>query len=184
MTPRRLIAAVAAMATVLVLQGSLLSPLTVPLMVSLPAVLVATVALQAGVSAGMSLGFSLGLLADLGSEHPAGVLALCWLALGIGCGLLADSGLRMRVSVLIVALATGSAGILAVAVLDGLGYSVQGLGSAAVLILPTIVVDGVLALLVFAPVRAVLRSDGVRMPRSVPVRGTQVTPVSRVAADG
>ena len=38
----------------------------------------------------MSVGFSAGLLADLGSHHPAGVLALAWLLLGLGCGLLAD----------------------------------------------------------------------------------------------
>ena len=31
----------------------------------------------------MSFGFAAGLVADLGSAHPAGVLALCWLGVGV-----------------------------------------------------------------------------------------------------
>ena len=38
----------------------------------------------------MSLGFAAGLVADLGSAHPAGVLALCWLGVGLVCGTVAD----------------------------------------------------------------------------------------------
>ena len=58
----------------------LVGPLTVPVPVSLPALLVAAVALVDGPGVGMAFGFAAGLLADLGSEHPAGVLALCWMA--------------------------------------------------------------------------------------------------------
>ncbi len=89
MTPRRVIAAAAAVITVLVLQAVVVSPVAGMVMVSLPAVLVAALAVEAGPSAGMSVGFAAGLLADLSSRHPAGVLALAWLLLGAGCGMFA-----------------------------------------------------------------------------------------------
>ncbi len=165
MNPRRLIAAVAAVASVLILQAGLITPLTAPLAVSLPAVFVAAVSLNAGVSTGMSIGFVTGLVADLGSEHPAGVLALCWLGLGLACGIVADSSRRTRVSLLIVTIASGLASVAASALLDAVGSASVGPVDVLRLAVPTTVVDGGLALLIFAAVRAVLRTDGVRAPR-------------------
>ena len=53
--------------------------------------LVAAVALVDGPAPACRFGFAAGLLADLGSDHPAGVLALCWLGRRHwSCGLLAD----------------------------------------------------------------------------------------------
>lgn len=86
----RIAAALAAIPTVLLLQGAVVGPVTMPVPVSLPAVLVAAVALVDGPATGMSFGFTLGLAADLGSSHPAGVLALSWLGLGVMCGLARD----------------------------------------------------------------------------------------------
>jgi cell shape-determining protein MreD len=90
MTPLRATAAAAAILTALLLQGALVAPVFAPLVVSLPAVMIAAVALHDGASTGMCFGFATGLLADLGSAHPAGLLALAWLGVGIGCGLAAD----------------------------------------------------------------------------------------------
>ncbi len=42
--------------------------------------------LRGRAGAGMAFGFAAGLIADLGSAHPAGVLALCWLGVGLVCG--------------------------------------------------------------------------------------------------
>ena len=83
MTRARVAAALAAIITALLLQATLVAPVTAPWPVSLPAVLVAAVALVDGPATGMSLGFAAGLVADLGSHHPAGVLALCWLGVGL-----------------------------------------------------------------------------------------------------
>ena len=82
MTRARVAAALAAILTALLLQATVIAPATVPWPVSLPAVLVAAVALVDGPATGMSFGFAAGLIADLGSHHPAGVLALCWLGVG------------------------------------------------------------------------------------------------------
>jgi cell shape-determining protein MreD len=90
MTPLRATAAAAAILTALLLQGALVGPIFAPLAVSLPAVMIAAVALHDGASAGMCLGFATGLLADLGSAHPAGLLALAWLGVGLCCGRAAD----------------------------------------------------------------------------------------------
>ncbi|MEP6851326.1 MAG: hypothetical protein ABJA87_01460 [bacterium] len=84
----RPIAGLAAIVTVLLLQATVIGPLTVPLPVSLPAVLVAAVGLRAGPAAGIGFGFSAGFLGDLGSDHPAGVLALVWLGVGLTAGVL------------------------------------------------------------------------------------------------
>lgn len=90
MTCARLAAALAALPTALLVQGAIVAPLTMPVPVSLPAVLVASIALVDGAATGMSFGFTLGLIADLGSSHAAGVLALSWLGLGVLCGLACD----------------------------------------------------------------------------------------------
>ena len=86
----RILAAIAGIITVLVLQATLIGPVLAPYPVSLAAVLVAAVAFVDGPATGMSLGFATGLVADLGSAHPAGVLALCWLGVGLVCGAVAD----------------------------------------------------------------------------------------------
>ena len=83
MTRSRIAAALAGILTVLLLQATLVAPVCTPFAVSLPAVLVAAVALVDGPATGISFGFAAGLMADLGSRHPAGVLALCWLGVGL-----------------------------------------------------------------------------------------------------
>jgi len=102
----RSVAALAAILTVSILQAALVSPLAMSLPVSLPAVLVAAVALVDGAAAGMAFGFTAGLVADLGSAHPAGVLALVWTCLGVVSGM-ASTGRSIREDVLTAA--TGSA---------------------------------------------------------------------------
>jgi cell shape-determining protein MreD len=86
----RACAAVAAIVTALLLQLTLVGPVLTSIPASLPAVLVAAVAICAGPGAGLSMGFSVGILADLGSPHPVGVLALVWLGLGLAVGRYAD----------------------------------------------------------------------------------------------
>lgn len=103
----RLSAAIAVALTALLLQMTLIGPLTPWAPASLPAVVVAAVAITAGPGAGLSMGFSLGLLADLGSSHPVGVLALTWLGLGAVVGRYADPR-RARTSAITLA-ATGAA---------------------------------------------------------------------------
>ena len=90
MTWARSFAALAALLTALLLQATLVGPVAMSVPVSVPAVLVAAAALVNGPATGISFGFTVGLVADLGSSHPAGVLALSWLALGLVCGLAAD----------------------------------------------------------------------------------------------
>lgn len=165
MTPRRVAAAIAALLTALILQACLVAPVTLPVPVSLPAVLVACVALAAGTGAGISFGFAAGLLADLGSDHPAGVLALCWLGVGMGCGLIAGQLTRRRDAVIAVGAVTGIATLLA-----GLILTVTGAGGASAWpavreCLPAALGDGLLALVVLPLVRAVLRSEALWAPR-------------------
>ena len=164
MSPRRLIAAVAAIATVLMVQAGLVSALTAPLLVSLPAVFVAVVGVNAGPTVGMTIGFTTGLFADLGSEHPAGVLALCWLALGLGCGVLAESAYSVRLQLLLITLAAGAASGLAGALLSVLKSPGVDLATVVRLSAPTTALDAMLALLIYGPVRTVLRADGLRAP--------------------
>jgi cell shape-determining protein MreD len=190
MIARRLIAASAAILTVLVLQAVVLTPLVVPLAISLPAVLVATVGVEVGVSAGLSVGFSVGLLADLASRHPAGVLALAWLLLGGGCGLLAEPRRRLLLSAIIVTLASGLCGLVTFLALNLLDAPAGSLRAGIALSGPSTIGDAALALLMVAAVRAVLRALRVRAP----VVGSRATgPVGivrphavagRVAVDG
>jgi cell shape-determining protein MreD len=158
--PYRLIAATTSIVTALVIQASVLSALSAPLAVSLPAVLVAVVGTQAGASAGMSMGFSAGLLADLSSRHPAGVLALCWLALGLGCGLLSAPRRRLRWMLLAVAVACALTALVATSALAVLGSVSADLGTALVRTPLTALVDAALAFLIIWPTRAVLRAHG------------------------
>lgn len=165
MTRSRLVAALTAMVTVLLLQAALVAPVATPWPVSLPAVLVAAVALVDGPATGMSFGFATGLLADLGSRHPAGVLALCWLGVGLVCGMLAAHRSLRRAAItagVVCALGTSAATILLVVThsgavaLDALTYA-----------LPTAAGDALLAFGVLALARRMLRTESLRAPHPV-----------------
>lgn len=166
MTRLRVAAAVASMLTALLLQATVVTPLALSTAASLPAVLVAAVALAEGPAAGLSFGFALGLITDLGSRHPAGVLALCWLVLGIAAGAVsARRSVRMDAALAAVlctvaALASGTL----VLVLHADGATLGGLVRGA---LPTAVVDLLLAVPVVALTRAALRNDALTAPRPV-----------------
>jgi cell shape-determining protein MreD len=167
----RPVAGAAAVLTALLLQATLVGPLTAtvtgPVAIGLPAVLVAAVALVDGPGAGMALGFAAGLIADLGSNHPGGVLAVSWLALGLLAGVVGER--RSLVSdVLAVgvtcALVAGLSSLLLVALhADGatVRLALRGVPVAAV-------VAGLLAVAVVPLTRAVLRSPTLRPPRPLP----------------
>jgi rod shape-determining protein MreD len=161
----RLVAALTAMLTALLLQAAIVAPVTSPWPVSLPVVLVAAVGLVDGPAAGMTFGFTIGLLADLGSSHPAGVLALCWLAVGLVCGMVADRRSLRRDAItagLVCAFGTAAATIVlaithsGTAALDAVRYLV-----------PTAIADALLAFAVLALVRRMLHTDSLRAPHPV-----------------
>lgn len=161
----RIVAGIAAVITALLLQATLIAPVTSPYPVSLPALLVAAVALVDGPAAGMSLGFAAGLAADLGSRHPAGVLALCWLGVGLLCGLVAERRSVPR-DALTAAIVCGSASAVA-GVLLVVVHSGGTLRDALVHAAPAAAGDVVLALGVVALVRRMLRTDSLRAPHPV-----------------
>jgi len=164
MSRARVAAALAALLTALLLQGTLVGPLTMAVPVSLPAVLVAAVALVNGPATGMSFGFTSGLIADLGSAHPAGVLALSWLGLGMTCGLAAGRRTARgdaAVAALCCALAAVFTTMLLVVVHAGGATAWLAVRSAV----PAGLGDALLALGVVPVVRAFLRTDGLRAPR-------------------
>jgi cell shape-determining protein MreD len=164
-TKARIAAAAASILTAVLLQATLIAPLCAPLPVSLPAVLVAAVAFMDGPATGMSFGFVAGLVADLGSRHPAGVLALCWLAVGLLCGTVADRHSLRHDAVtagVVAGLAGGFAGVLLVIVRSG-----GTLRDVAVYTGPAIGVDVLLAIAVVAVVRRMLGSDALRAPHPV-----------------
>jgi cell shape-determining protein MreD len=165
MTRARLVAAVASIVTVLLLQGTLVGPVTAPIPVCLPALLVAAVALVDGPATGMSLGFATGLVADLGSAHPAGVLALCWLGVGLVCGAAGQRG-RLRRDALLAGTVCGLASGVAVLLL-ALVRSAGSLHDAVLYTLPAMAGDVVLALPVTPLVRRMLRTDSLRAPHPV-----------------
>jgi len=165
MNRARLVAALAAALTALLLQAVVVAPVTAPWPVSLPAVLVAAVALIDGPATGMSFGFAVGLLADLGSNHPAGVLALCWLGVGLLCGMLADRrGLRRDALTAGVVCALGS--FVATLVLAVVHAGSQAM-EAITYVVPAAVGDVVLALGVLALTRTMLRTESLRAPHPV-----------------
>jgi cell shape-determining protein MreD len=154
-------AALAAMITALLLQATLVGPLAMTVPLSLPAVLVAALALVEGPTTGMAFGFSLGLVADLGSSHPAGVLALSWLGLGLVCGLAGDRRTVLAdivIAAVCCALATLFAGLL-LAVVDAEGATAWAAARDA---LPAGLGDALLALAVIPVVRRFLRTDALR----------------------
>jgi cell shape-determining protein MreD len=153
------------MLTALLIQGTLVVPLTTPMLISLPAVLVAGVALVDGPAAGMSFGFALGLIADLGSRHPAGILALSWLGLGLVAGQLA--GRRSVRSDAVVGATLCAITALVTAVL----LTVVHADGATVLagvrtVVPTFLCDALIAIVVFPLARGLLRADALRPARS------------------
>lgn len=88
-TPGRAAAAATAVVVAVALQGTLLARLPLPGGTpNLVLVVVLALGLVAGTSAGMSVGFAAGLLTDLLSDHPVGLLALCFALAGFFAGLL------------------------------------------------------------------------------------------------
>jgi rod shape-determining protein MreD len=166
MTRSRVAAAAAGIVTALLLQATLVGPVTAPFPVSLPAVLVAAIALVDGPATGMSFGFAAGLTADLGSHHPAGVLALTWLGIGLLCGTVADRRSLGRDAVtagLACGLAAAVAALLLVVVRSGGGSVRDAVAYAG----PAMIGDIVLALAVVAVVRRMLHTDSLRAPHPV-----------------
>lgn len=165
MTRARVAAAMAGIITALLLQATLIGPVTAPVPVCLPAVVVAAVALVDGPATGMSFGFAAGLVADLGSAHAAGILALCWLGVGLVCGMFAQRRTVRRDALwagIVSGLASSVAALLLVLVHRG--------GTAAdaiVYLLPAIGADVVLALGAVALLRRMLRSERLRAPHPV-----------------
>lgn len=172
MTRARIAAAIAALITALLLQATLIGPVSVPLPVSLPAVLVAAVALVDGPGAGIAFGFAAGLVADLGSEHPAGLQALCWLGVGLACGLVRSPYSRLLRDVTVAATVAGAAAGLAT-VLLGLLDADGGasLDTAVRRGLAAMLVDALLALAIVPLVRVFLHSASLRAPRPVLLLG-------------
>jgi rod shape-determining protein MreD len=165
MTRARVAAAMAGIITVLLLQATLIAPLFVPWPVSLPAVVVAAVALVDGPATGMSFGFAAGLTADLGSHHPAGVLAMTWLGVGLLCGAVADRHSLRRDAVVVgvvCGLATGVGGLLLALVRSGGSVHDALLYSA-----PAGLADAALAFAVVAGVRRMLHAESLRAPHPV-----------------
>lgn len=161
MTRARVAAAIAAILTAMLLQATLIAPWTLPVPVSLPAVLVAAVALVDGPGSGMAFGFVAGLLADLGSTHPAGVLALSWLGVGLVCGLVAGRyGIRRdaATAAFVCAVASVVTGVL----LTVLNSGGQRAADAFVHAIPAGLGDALLALAVVPLVRVFLRTDSLR----------------------
>jgi hypothetical protein len=87
MTIVRCVAGLAAVVSAMLVQATLVGPLTYPVPVSLPLLVVVGVAVLSGPSTGIALGFGAGLLADLTSHHPIGLLAVTWLGAGIVAGI-------------------------------------------------------------------------------------------------
>jgi hypothetical protein len=167
----RIAAAIAALLTALLLQATVIGPVTNPLPVSLPAVLIAAIALIDGPGAGIAFGFAAGLVADLGSAHPAGVFALCWLGVGLVCGVCTTPRSRALRNIITATIVCGAA-----SVVGGIGLGLVGSGVslddvARHGILATFG-DLVLALLVVPVVRLFLRSPTLRPARPVLLIGS------------
>ncbi|MHA3704669.1 rod shape-determining protein MreD [Jatrophihabitans sp. YIM 134969] len=168
MTGTRVAAAIAAVLTALLLQATVVGPLTMPAAVSLPALLVTIVALRSGPSTGMTFGFVTGFVADLASDHPAGVLALVWTLLGVAAGLVrrgsTDAWRRTSVVAAVLAtLASVAAGVLLTV------FGEPGAATLAVQWAPvTLLVQLVLAGLLSPVVTAFLHARALRPRRVAP----------------
>lgn len=166
MTRARVAAALAAILTVLLLQATLVAPVVAPYAISLPAVLVAAVALVDGPGTGMAFGFAAGLAADLGSSHPAGVLALCWTLLGVACGRSGTRG-RLRRDAVAVGIGAALAASAAILLLTLVSAGGATAGSAVTWLLPDTLGDAVIALVVIPVTRRFLRAEYLRAPHPV-----------------
>lgn len=174
MNRARIAAAIAGLLTALLLQATVVGPAALPVPVSLPALLVAAVALVDGPGVGLAFGFATGLVADLSSDHPAGVLALAWLVLGLVCGRLAplpEVRRARRTDALIAAGVTTAVTVGAQLVLLLLGADGITLADIVRLAVPALLLDAVLGLAVVAIVRPFLRSEVLRAPRPVLLLG-------------
>jgi cell shape-determining protein MreD len=168
----RIAAAIAAVLTALLLQATVVGPVTNPLPVSLPAVLIAAIALVDGPGAGIAFGFATGLLADLGSAHPAGVFALCWLGIGLICGMCATPRSRAMRNIVTATIVCGAA-----SVVGGIALGLVGSGVS----LDDVVRHGILAtfgdlalaLVVVPIVRLFLHSSTLRPARPVLLIGAR-----------
>jgi rod shape-determining protein MreD len=144
--------------TALLLQATVVGPAAGLVPISLPAVLVAVVALSEGPATGMSLGFTAGLFADLSSSHPAGVLALCWLAVGTVCGMARDDRRHWPARAAVAGTACALAAVVAVLLLRLLSVGTAPIAYC----LPALIGDVVLAA-ALAPVASVfLRSQALQ----------------------
>jgi cell shape-determining protein MreD len=165
----RVALAIASVLTMLLLQATLVGPLTFPVPVSLPAVLVAALGIYAGPGGAMSMGFAAGLLADLASHHPAGVLALCWMASGLVGGIIGGLATHRSygtrpIAVMAAAVATvfTTASVLLLALVSTHGDSAW---LAVRDFIPCALGNAIVALLAVPVVRLFLRRQGVRSPR-------------------
>ncbi len=164
MTRARVVAALAAIVTALLLQATVIGPCSAPVPVSLPAMLVAAVALVDGPGSGMAFGFASGLIADLASTHPAGVLALCWLGVGLACGLVAGGGGVRRAAA--AALAGAGAALAAGLMLTVLHADGARLAAALLHAVPAGLGDALLALAVVPLTRRFLSTESLRARRA------------------
>ncbi len=164
-TRARVAAAAAASLTVLLLQATLVGPVTTPFDVSLPAILVAAVALVDGPATGMTFGFALGLAADLGSRHPAGLFALCWLAVGLLAGMIGDRR-SLRRDATTIGVLCGLASGLGTALLALLGDGGTLTGAAQDL-LPVAALSALLGAAVLPLTRRMLHAERLRAPHPV-----------------
>jgi rod shape-determining protein MreD len=149
-------AAALAILVAVVLQAAVLSRLPLPGgQPNLVLVLVIAIGLAGGGSAGLAAGFGAGLLTDVLSDHPVGVLALCFALAGFLAGLL-DVDVRRSVllSVVVVAVLTGAVYLTYLGVMGLLGQPVAD-GVAGVI--GTIAYDVVLTPFVVPLVMAVTK---------------------------
>jgi len=167
MTRVRALAALAALITALLLQATLVAPLTMPVPISLPALVVAAVALSDGPGTGLSFGFASGLVADLASNHPAGVLALSWLVVGVLCGLGAD-GTSVRLDAAIAAGVCTAVSVVTALLLLATNSAGATAAQAVHDIVPTLLGSALLALVVVPLVRRCLRNPALRALRPAP----------------
>ena len=95
----------------------------------------------------MSFGFTTGLVADLGSSHPAGILALTWLGLGVLCGKAVDRRSVLG-DALTAALLCAAASVVAEVLLAIVHACGANVGHALLYAVPAAIGDFVLALAV------------------------------------
>lgn len=122
-----------ALLTAVIVQTAVVARLNLPFgQPDLILLTVVAIALSAGSWAGMLVGFAAGLLADLVSDHPAGMLALVLCLIGYACGLVSAANRRSvvlplsAVAVAAVAATLGFAVLLALVGNPRLDWAVVG----------------------------------------------------------